>query len=88
MAEKKKAANPAQYKYTANFKQPQVVGNVKLAPTGGFLTEREYKTVRRDVYGASLLANGLLVIAGATPAASGEPVPNVDTNGKESGKRK
>jgi hypothetical protein len=49
------------YKYTAKIKQPQRVVNVKLDPKGGLLSEREYKTVKKDVYGASLLEKGLLV---------------------------
>jgi hypothetical protein len=51
-----------QYKYTAKIKQPQTVGNVKLDPDGGSLSEREYKTVKKDIYGASLLEKGLLVV--------------------------
>jgi hypothetical protein len=51
-----------QYKYTAKFKQPQTVVNVKLDPKGGELSERQYKTVKKDAYGASLLEKGLLVV--------------------------
>jgi hypothetical protein len=51
-----------QYKYTAKIKQPQTVVNVKLAPEGGLLSEREYRTVKKDAYGSSLLEKGLLVV--------------------------
>jgi hypothetical protein len=56
------------YKYTAKFKQPQRVVNVKLDPKGGVLSEREYKTVKKDTYGTSLLEKGLLVVEEATDA--------------------
>jgi hypothetical protein len=55
-----------QYKYTAKIKQPQMVANVKLDPNGGVLSEREYKTVKKDPYGASLLEKGLLVVEGVS----------------------
>jgi len=51
-----------QYKYTAKFTQPQKVGTVKLEPKGGIITEREYKAIKKDAYGASLLEKGLLVV--------------------------
>jgi hypothetical protein len=62
------------YKYTANIKQPQTAGGVKLDLKGGFLSEREYKALKKDPYGASLLDKGLLVIVeapGSKPAPSG-----------------
>jgi hypothetical protein len=65
MAEKK-------YKYKANIKQPQTVVDVKLDPKGGGLSEREYKTVKKDVYGASLLEKGLLIVEEA-PASAPDP---------------
>jgi hypothetical protein len=55
-----------QYKYTTKIKQPQTVVNVKLDPKGGPLSEREYKTLKKDAYGASLLEKGLLVVEEAT----------------------
>ena len=86
-----------QYKYTAKIKQPQTVSNVKLDPKGGSLTEREYKTVKKDSYGASLFEKGLLVIetepapaaelsVTAAPASNGagETVPDFDGNGENS----
>jgi hypothetical protein len=80
------------YKYEAKIKQPQTVGDVKLSPQGGFLSEREIKTVKRDVYGVSLLEKGLLVIGEApvtetdTPPArasggSDEAVPDFEAKG-------
>jgi hypothetical protein len=69
------------YKYTAKIKQPQTVADVKLDPAGGNLSEREYKTVKKDAYGASLLEKELLVveeIQGSEPAPSWE-----DTNESE-----
>jgi hypothetical protein len=68
MAEKK-------YKYKAEIKQPQTVVDVKLDPKGGGLSEREYKTVKKDVYGASLLEKGLLIVEEAPPSA---PAPNAN----------
>jgi hypothetical protein len=59
------------FKYTAKIKQPQTVVEVKLDPKGGFLSEREIKTVKKDAYGASLLEKGLLVIA-EQPATAAE----------------
>jgi hypothetical protein len=66
-----------QYKYTAKIKQPQTVVNVKLDPKGGDLSEREYKTVKKDTYGASLLEKGLLVIEEVQ--AQGETVPSFES---------
>jgi hypothetical protein len=60
------------YKYEAKIKQPQTVGDIKLSPQGGTLSEREIKTVKKDAYGASLLEKGLLVIGK-------EPVTDMDT---------
>jgi hypothetical protein len=81
-----------QYKYTARIKQPQAVDNVKLDPKGGVLSEREYKTLKRDAYGASLLDKGLLVVE-AEPGAgaamddvSGNAIPAFEGSGK--GKKK
>jgi hypothetical protein len=51
-----------QYKYTAKIKQPQTVADVKIDPEGGDLSEREYKTLKKDAYGASLLEKGLLAV--------------------------
>jgi hypothetical protein len=80
------------FKYTAKIKQPQTVVEVKLDPKGGFLSEREIKTVKKDAYGASLLEKGLLVIEGE-PARSpsgdtkadgevpGEAIPDFDGSG-------
>jgi hypothetical protein len=68
-----------QYKYTAKIKQPQTVGNVKLDPRGGLFSEREYKTVKKDAYGASLLEKGLLVVeeaGGTEPDADAEAGAN------------
>jgi hypothetical protein len=75
------------FKYTAKIKQPQTVVEVKLDPKGGFLSEREIKTVKKDAYGASLLEKGLLVIAeqpataeelsvAAAPATPSAPASN------------
>jgi hypothetical protein len=84
-----------QYKYTAKIKQPQTVADVKLNPKGGVLSEREYKTLKRDAYGASLLEKGLLVVEEAPdskPAPSGNTkkgntkdnaIPDFDTAGWE-----
>jgi hypothetical protein len=65
-----------QFKYTAKIKQPQTVVKVKLDPNGGVLTEREYKTLKKDTYGASLLEKGLLVVE-EVPAS--EPAPSGNT---------
>jgi hypothetical protein len=81
------------YKYEAKIKQPQTAGDVKLSPQGGFLSEREIKAVKRDVYGASLLEKGLLVIRNE-PAANtdihqaatgdaGETVPELEVKGAQ-----
>jgi hypothetical protein len=69
------------YKYTAKFKQPQKVGNVKLDPKGGLLSEREYKTVKKDVYGASLLEKRLLVVEEGQ-ASVPAPDSGSDSNGE------
>jgi hypothetical protein len=64
-----------QYKYTAKNIQPQTAAGIKLDPKGGALSEREYKTLKKDAYGASLLENGLLVVEEAPvsePAPSGK----------------
>jgi hypothetical protein len=71
-----------QIKYTAKIKQPQTVGNIKLDPKGGVLTEREYKTLKQDAYGASLLEKGLLVFESAPSATLGETVPDFEANSK------
>jgi hypothetical protein len=74
-----------QFKYTAKIKQPQTVSGVKLDPKGGTLTERQYKAVQKDKYGASLLEKGLLEVVEDTPeapASSGETVPDFEQNGK------
>jgi hypothetical protein len=68
-----------QYTYTAKIKQPQMVVNVKLAPKGGELTEREYKSLKNDAYGASLLEKGLLIVeesGGTEPDANAEAGAN------------
>jgi hypothetical protein len=67
-----------QYKYKAKIKQPQKAGSIKIDPKGGVLTEREYKAVKKDPYGASLLEKGLLVVEEA-----GDTVPNTDANQDE-----
>jgi hypothetical protein len=83
-----------QFKYTAKFKQPQTVVDVKLDPKGGWLSEREYKAVKKDKYGASLLEKGLLVVAEGSPAPalapapSAEPVPDFESGGTAGFKRK
>jgi hypothetical protein len=73
-----------QYKYTAKFKQPQTVVNVKLDPEGGELSEREYKTLKKDAYGASLLEKGLLVVE---EAAASEPALSGNTGDKGNAKK-
>jgi hypothetical protein len=72
-----------QYKYTAKIKQPQTVVDVKLDPRGGVLSERQYKTLKKDAYGASLLEKGLLIIDGTAlvQVASGETVPDFEGGG-------
>jgi hypothetical protein len=75
-------------KYTAKIKQPQTVGNIRLDPKGGDLTEREYKVLKKDAYGASLLKNDLVVVEGQTPATPGETVPDFDTGRNATGKKK
>jgi hypothetical protein len=82
-----------QFKYAAAIKQPQTVGAVKLDPKGGILTEREYKAVKKDAYGASLLEKGLIsVIAlseqestedGSATASSSDSSPSGNENGSE-----
>jgi hypothetical protein len=59
-----------QYKYTAKIKQPQTVASVKIDPEGGSLSERECKTLKKDAYGASLLAKGLLVVEVPVPSGN------------------
>jgi hypothetical protein len=79
-----------QYKYTAKIKQPQTVGNVKLDPKGGKLSEREYKTLKKDVYGASLLEKGLLVVeevSASEPAPSGNTGDTGDESGGKAGNK-
>jgi hypothetical protein len=71
-----------QYKYTTTIKQPQTVVNVELDPKGGTLSERQYKTVKKDAYGASLLEKKLLVIEEvptSEPAHSGNTGNTGDT---------
>jgi hypothetical protein len=65
-----------QYKYTAEIKQPQTVGNIKLDPNGGTISEREYKALKKDAYGASLLEKGLLVVE---EVSDSEPAPSGNT---------
>jgi hypothetical protein len=84
-----------QYKYTTAIKQPQTVVNVKLDPKGGELTEREYKTMKKDAYGASLLEKGLLVVEATKPDADqgsdagkqnyGEAIPDFDSSSEGEG---
>jgi hypothetical protein len=72
------------FKYTAKIGQPQTAAGVKLDPKGGFLSEREYKTVKKDAYGASLLEKGLLAVEeAAAPVSSGEAVPDFENGGGE-----
>jgi hypothetical protein len=73
------------YKYEAKFKQPQTVGDVKLSPQGGTLSERQYKTVKKDPYGASLLEKGMLVVKELPDSVITETVPDFD--GKSKGKK-
>jgi hypothetical protein len=70
-----------QYKYAARIKQPQTIGNVKLDPKGGFLSEREMRTVKKDAYGASLLEKEWLIIEEAPGSPAGETIP--DSGGKD-----
>lgn len=77
MAEKK-------YKYEAKIKQTQMVGDVKLSPEGGTLSEREIRIVKKDAYGASLLEKSLLVIE-EKPAKEAADTPRAAANtGKRS----
>jgi hypothetical protein len=64
-----------QYKYTTTIKQPQTVANVELDPKGGDLSEREYKALKRDAYGASLLEKGSLAVEEA-PGSKTAPKGN------------
>jgi hypothetical protein len=59
------------FKYTAKIKQPQTVADFKLDPGGGNLSEREYKTLKKDAYGASLLEKGLLAVEEAPASKPG-----------------
>jgi hypothetical protein len=68
-----------QFKYTATIKQPQTVGAVKLDPKGGTLSEREYKALKKDAYGASLIEKGLLVVG------EGITAPDSSQSGNKSG---
>jgi hypothetical protein len=68
------------YKYEAKIKQPQTVGNIKLSPQGGTLSEREIKTLKQDAYGASLLEKGLLII-GEKPIKEATDTPQAAANG-------
>jgi hypothetical protein len=73
-----------QFKYKAKIKQPQTVVNVKLDPKGGVLTEREYKSVKKDPYGASLLEKGLLVVE-EVEATEPNADADADQDGQNSG---
>jgi hypothetical protein len=57
------------YKHTAKIRQPQTVVDVRLDPKGGLLSEREYKILKKDAYGASLLEKGLLAVGDAPAVA-------------------
>jgi hypothetical protein len=72
------------YKYTAKFKQPQRAGNVKLDPKGGLLSEREYKIVKKDIYGASLLEKGVLVVEEGRDSVPAPAQGSGDNNNGES----
>jgi hypothetical protein len=75
-----------QYKYTAKIKQPQTVADVKIDPKGGVLSEREYKTLKKDAYGASLLEKGLLVVeeaADSKPVNSGNSIAGIKGDTKD-----
>jgi hypothetical protein len=80
-----------QYKYKTTIKQPQKVADIKLDPKGGTLSERQYKAVKKDVYGASLLEKRLLVVEEIpdtgtdTPEEAqfpGEDIPDFEPQGK------
>ena len=75
-------------KYTAKFKQPQTVGSVNLDPRGGEITDREYKALKKDAYGASLLEKGLVVVEGQAPARRGDTVPDFDAGSNAIGKKR
>jgi hypothetical protein len=66
----------------AKIKQPQTVVNVKLDPKGGTITEREYKALKKDAYGASLLEKGLLVVE---EVEATEPNADADANTDQDG---
>jgi hypothetical protein len=70
------------YTYTTKIKQPQSVGAIKLDPKGGVISERNYRTLKKDAYGASLLEKGLLVVE---ETKSEEPDADADQEGKSSG---
>jgi len=79
------------YKYTANVTQPQKVVDVVFERGEGFITEREYKALKKDAYGASLLEAGLIVVnpdpvsepasnsSGSTEAHSEEVIPDFES---------
>lgn len=64
------------FKYTTRIKQPQTVAGIKLSPKGGLLTEREIKSIKKDMYGASLLEKNLLVIDEKPSSPSSETIPD------------
>jgi hypothetical protein len=51
-------------KYTAKFKQPQMVGGKKLNPSGGELTAEEIDKIKKDPWGKELICTGFLIIDG------------------------
>jgi hypothetical protein len=66
------------YTYTAKIKQPQTVAGVKLDLKSGVFSERQYKTLKKDAYGASLLEKGLLVVKEAQGDNVHETVPDFE----------
>ena len=75
------------YKYTATISQPQMVGVIKLDPSGGVLSEKEIKALKKDAYGASLFENKMLVLEEVTAESKPknteverEEIPDFDNN--------
>jgi hypothetical protein len=72
-------------KYTTKIGQPQFVGNVKIEPKGGDLTEKQVEEIRADPWGQELIKMKLLSIADGK--APNKPSSNNNPPSNDEGKK-
>jgi len=55
-------------KYTTKVKQAQFIGEIKIEPKGGDLTDANVKAILADKWGKELIRKGMLTIDGVDPS--------------------